>query len=148
MKYLVNGEEHEFELGAVADGVEITASDGLVYVRTPEGTRTAAIFRQGSKVWISFGGAVYEVEPATAARSKGAASSGVMNAAMPGVIVDVFVSEGDKLQKGDKILVMEAMKTQQAFTAPFDGTVKQMPVKKGEQVSEGQLLAEIEPETE
>jgi 3-methylcrotonyl-CoA carboxylase alpha subunit len=148
LKYLVNGEEHEFELSDSAEDVQITASDGLLYVRTPQGTRTAALYREGSKLWISYKGQVYEVEPAAAARSKGAVSSGVMNAVMPGVIVEVFATEGEQLQKGDKILVMEAMKTQQAIIAPFDGTVKQLPVKKGEQVSEGQLLAEIEPETE
>lgn len=148
MKYLVNGEEHEFELSDSAEDLQITAADGLLYVRTPQGTWTAALYREGSKVWISYKGQVYEVEPAAAARSKGAVSSGVMNAVMPGVIVEVFATEGEQLQKGDKILVMEAMKTQQAIIAPFDGTVKQLPVKKGEQVSEGQLLAEIEPKTE
>jgi 3-methylcrotonyl-CoA carboxylase alpha subunit len=64
-----------------------------------------------------------------------------MRAPMPGQIVDVLVSEGAKVAKGDKVLVLEAMKTQQAFLAPFDGVVEKLPVKKGEQVADGQLLA-------
>jgi biotin carboxyl carrier protein len=49
------------------------------------------------------------------------------------------------VEKGDKILVLEAMKTQQAFTAPFAGVVRRIEVEKGSQVSDGELLAVVEP---
>lgn len=60
---------------------------------------------------------------------------------MPGQIVDILAAEGDTVTKGDKILVLEAMKTQQAFTAPFDGIVQKIAVQKGDQVGDGDLLA-------
>lgn len=60
---------------------------------------------------------------------------------MPGVIVDVLLEAGVTVMKGDKILVLEAMKTQQPFLAPFDGTLAEVKVSKGEQVGEGALLA-------
>jgi len=62
---------------------------------------------------------------------------------MPGQVVEVLAAEGDRVGKGDKLVILEAMKTQQAFLAPFDGTVTQMSCKKGEQVAEGALLASI-----
>lgn len=64
---------------------------------------------------------------------------------MPGQIVDVLVKEGDAVHKGQKILVLEAMKTQQPFTAPFDGTVDKINVQKGKQVGDGEVLAILKP---
>lgn len=69
-----------------------------------------------------------------------------MRAPMPGLIVDVLLSEGVDVKKGDKILVLEAMKTQQAFTAPFDGKLDSLKVGKGDQVIDGQVLAVVIPE--
>ena len=65
---------------------------------------------------------------------------------MPGQIVDVLVTEGESVANGQKILVLEAMKTQQAFTAPFAGLVASVAVRSGDQVTEGQILAVVKPE--
>ena len=67
-----------------------------------------------------------------------------MHAPMPGLIVDVLAAEGDAVKKGQKILVLEAMKTQQPFASPFDGILKKLFVAKGTQVVEGALLAVVE----
>lgn len=64
---------------------------------------------------------------------------------MPGQIVDVLVSEGDTVVKGQKILVLEAMKTQQPFNAPLDGVVAKLNATKGTQVVSDELLAVVEP---
>jgi 3-methylcrotonyl-CoA carboxylase alpha subunit len=64
---------------------------------------------------------------------------------MPGMIVDVLVAEGDSVVAGQKILVLEAMKTQQPFNAPFDGVVRKLNAVKGVQVSGDDLLAVVEP---
>lgn len=70
-----------------------------------------------------------------------------MRAPMPGQIVDVLVERGANVTKGEKILVLEAMKTQQPFTAPFDGVVEKLDVTKGQQVAEGAVLAVVKPGT-
>ena len=62
---------------------------------------------------------------------------------MPGQIVDVRCKQGDTVAKGATILILEAMKTQQPFVAPFDGTVSELGVEVGAQVTEGQLLARV-----
>jgi 3-methylcrotonyl-CoA carboxylase alpha subunit len=56
----------------------------------------------------------------------------------------VLVSVGDKVTKGQKLIVLEAMKTQQPFNAPFDGTVKALNAVKGAQVNDGELLVVVE----
>jgi 3-methylcrotonyl-CoA carboxylase alpha subunit len=114
-------------------------------VSTPEGTFSAVAVRQGDKVFVSFQGRQFTVEKARPrARGGAGAGSGELRAPMPGLIVDVLCSEGDKVVKGDKLVVLEAMKTQQAFAAPFDGVVTKVAVSKGQQVADGDIMAAVE----
>ncbi len=76
----------------------------------------------------------------------GAASSGTITAPMPGKVISVEVSEGTKVNKGQRLLTLEAMKMEHGLTAPFDGVVAELDAKKGAQVFEGAVLARIEPE--
>ena len=74
------------------------------------------------------------------------AGDGAILSPMPGRIVSVDVSEGMAVTKGQKLLVLEAMKMEQALVAPFDGIVSSLSVTAGGQVAEGVTLARIEKE--
>ena len=63
---------------------------------------------------------------------------------MPGRIVAVAVKSGAKVAKGAPLVTLEAMKMEHALTAPFDGTVAELKVSAGDQVSEGALLVRLE----
>ncbi len=63
---------------------------------------------------------------------------------MPGRIISVFVKEGQTVTKGERLLVLEAMKMEQSLTAPFDGTVTELRASDGMQVVEGALLVRME----
>lgn len=143
MKRFVNGVE--VELGA--SDAEVTRLPDRLAVRTPHGTHTAVAVRSGDKTFISYRGQTYTVEKAIRSKGGKGAGSGEMRAPMPGQIVDVLVSAGADVKKGDKVLVLEAMKTQQSFNAPFDGVVTSINVAKGDQVIDGQLLAVVEEKT-
>jgi 3-methylcrotonyl-CoA carboxylase alpha subunit len=80
----------------------------------------------------------------TDAGGAGGASDGAILAPMPGRIVSVDMSEGVKVKAGQKLIVLEAMKMEQALVAPFDGTVAELRATAGAQVTEGTLLARIE----
>ncbi len=67
-----------------------------------------------------------------------------IKAPMPGLILDVNISEGDHVKEGDYLLVLEAMKMENTLTAPRDGVVKAISVKKGQTVEKNQLLIEME----
>lgn len=142
MKALVNG--HEAELSPT--GVEIHATGNRLLVRTSEGTKSAAVVRRGNATLISFDGRVYQVEKPSAGRTgeKGA-GSGESRAPMPGLVVEVLVEPGAQVQAGDRLLIIEAMKMQQPIVAGIAGVVKSIGVAPGEQVADGQLLAEVEP---
>ena len=76
----------------------------------------------------------------------GAASDGVILAPMPGTVIALDVAEGDKVTKGQRLMVLEAMKMEHALTAPYDGTVSVLSAALGAQVQAEALLASIEKE--
>lgn len=63
-----------------------------------------------------------------------------VKAPMPGLIHSVAVSEGQTVQKGDVLLILEAMKMENVIKAPADGTVKKVAVKPGQSVDKNHLL--------
>ncbi|WP_420136362.1 acetyl/propionyl/methylcrotonyl-CoA carboxylase subunit alpha [Sphingomonas sp.] len=76
----------------------------------------------------------------------GAIGSGAVSAPMPGRIVSVEVHQGMKVEAGQRLVVLEAMKMEQALIAPFAGTVGELSARAGAQVSEGTVLVRIERE--
>lgn len=143
MKRWVNGVE--VELPEAAEVEVVPLADRLL-VRESGQTHSALVVRSGEDVLVSYQGRQFRVEPALASRrAHGATHTGEIRATMPGAITFVGFAAGDPVAKGDKIVVLEAMKTQQAFLAPFDGTVSLVNVEAGTQVGEGDVLATIEP---
>jgi len=141
MKRFVNGDETELDPA----GAEVIQMADRLMVRTPDGAFSAVAIRQADGILISYRGRQYHVqERQSAARVGSQQHSGELRAPMPGQIVDVRNSVGDAVKKGDTILVLEAMKTQQPFLSPFDGKVIAISVEKGDQVADGTVLAVIQ----
>jgi len=69
---------------------------------------------------------------------------GTVIAPMPGKILELKASLGDVVEKGDPLLVMEAMKMEQTITAPKDGTISKLDVKPGDQVADGTVLVVVD----
>ncbi|MBT4951420.1 MAG: pyruvate carboxylase, partial [Pelagibacteraceae bacterium] len=63
---------------------------------------------------------------------------------LPGQVAKIFVTEGAKVIKGDKVLVIEAMKMETIITAEKSGTIKKLHIGSGENVETKDLLIEIE----
>jgi pyruvate carboxylase subunit B len=77
-------------------------------------------------------------------KRKQASAPGDVSTTMPGNIVEVLVKEGDKVKTGQAVLISEAMKMETEVQAPIDGTVKAIHVGKGDRVTPGEVLIEIE----
>jgi pyruvate carboxylase subunit B len=83
---------------------------------------------------------------AQALESLGAATgSGTIVADIPGLVVEVKVKEGQKVNLGDPVIVVEAMKMQNELTASVSGTISSIPVATGDPVNPGDALIVIEP---
>ncbi len=82
--------------------------------------------------------------PAPAAPTAPAVGAGEkVSAPMPGTILDVKVSNGAAVSKGDVIMVLEAMKMENDIVSPVDGTITSIVVKKGDNVQSGDTLATV-----
>jgi len=62
---------------------------------------------------------------------------------MPGKIIAIHASSGDRVRRGQLLLVMEAMKMEHSIVAPHDGAVEQVRYKVGDQVQEGETLVSL-----
>ena len=102
---------------------------------------------------VSIDGNLYEVEIDQVSRRGqrkkrdssrgGRPSSGLITSAIPGKIVSVLVSEGDKVDSGSVVIVLEAMKMQNEITAGIDGKVKKIMCEPGERIEANVPLMEI-----
>ncbi len=67
---------------------------------------------------------------------------------IPGTVGKVFVSEGDFVQEGSKLIILEAMKMKNIITVPYSGIIKKINVKEGQCIPKGHIIAEIDIQLE
>ena len=117
----VNGTAYEVEVEEVAAG-ESTAPKAAPVAAAPKAAPAA--------------------KPAAAPKAAAApvAAGTKVNAPMPGTILDVKVSQGQAVKKGDILLILEAMKMENEILAPQDGSIAQVHVSKGASVNSGDVL--------
>jgi len=81
--------------------------------------------------------------PKAAPAAAGTAGNIKVNSPMPGKIISIKAKIGDKVKKGDVILILEAMKMENEIVAPSEGTVASINVNPGQSVEAGTLLATL-----
>lgn len=89
--------------------------------------------------------AVRASTPSAAAPPAGRAAGagfGVV-APMPGKVLRILVTEGDSVQRGTVVAILEAMKMENELRSGVDGIIGRIPVKEGQNVSKGDLIAEV-----
>jgi biotin carboxyl carrier protein len=109
---------------------------------SPDGLRQRARVTQVENrffVHTRLGGGVVIEKPRFPAATDSSVKGGFM-APMPGKVVKVHVKDGEAVKAGQVLLVLEAMKMEQATRSPADGVVKKVMVREGEQVTAGQIL--------
>ena len=78
--------------------------------------------------------------PAAAAAPVAAGAGEAVTAPMPGTVLNVKVTQGQSVKKGDILVILEAMKMENEITAPRDGVVSQIVATKGAAVDTGAAL--------
>jgi biotin carboxyl carrier protein len=142
-----DGDAYTVVLDGHAHHVEVLEADGARLELTIDGRRLVAyVSTEGPVRWVTAGGRTARLTRATAAARGGAGHEGAsdLSAPMPGQVRAVNVQGGDKVTKGQVLVVLEAMKMEIRIQAPFDGSVTAVDVHVGQTVEREQLLVRLQ----
>ncbi|HIG33370.1 MAG TPA: acetyl-CoA carboxylase biotin carboxyl carrier protein subunit [Candidatus Poseidoniales archaeon] len=123
-KVTVDGEEFEVEIEFEEGNWEISI-DGKTYTVEVEGSSRNPTKKK------------------RVVKSSGTSGSGIVASAIPGKIVAILASEGEDVEAGSVVIILEAMKMQNEIKAAIDGRVKKIMCKPGERVEANMPLLEI-----
>ena len=154
-EFLINLEEHGGQMLAIINGkaipVQLNEIDGSQIYSALIGSRSLEIEIKRNEVGyvISHKGnsLEYVVQDERNARLKKMMNQAVahkidreLKAPMPGLVVAIAVKHGQKLKKGDGLIIIEAMKMENNIKAPFDCIIKEIKVQEMQVVEKGQVL--------
>ena len=127
----------------------------LATLRTLRGTRNVVCRSEGDQWWVGLAGEqfVFQVldERALAAREVAGRQAvrsveGLVRAPMPGMVLRIEVAEGETVQAGTGLVVLEAMKMENEIRSPGPATVGRIVVAPGQAVEKGTPLVELRPQ--
>ncbi|MBC5762955.1 acetyl/propionyl/methylcrotonyl-CoA carboxylase subunit alpha [Ramlibacter albus] len=142
--------ERRFTCGARLDAghLEVEIESGRErhrFLRAREGSANRVWLHgpRGTHVWTHIDRTAHALAGAAASS---AAASTTLRAPMPGLVTAVSTSIGARVQAGDAVLILEAMKMMHTLAAPATGTVAELRCRVGDSVRGGDVLVAIEPE--
>ena len=142
-KIKINGNNYNVTIDEVEDNVAKVEVNGTPYnvefEKPISKPKTISVVNKPAAAPVA--GPAPASKPAAAA-APAAAGGATVNSPLPGVVLEIKVKDGDKVTKGQVIMVLEAMKMENAIEAPCDGTVT-IKAQKGDSVLEGATLAVI-----
>lgn len=141
--YRINGQEYIVAVNKMDNELAEVAVNGTNYkvelVNNEE--ELTLVARPAAKAPAATATAPKATTPAPTKPAGGGA--GVVKSPLPGIIIDVLVNEGDDVKKGQTVVMLEAMKMENAIQATQDGKVTGIHVAKGDSVLEGVALVTI-----
>jgi len=133
-------------------------SPGQLQITLDNKVYTCVVAQEGNRRFVFLDGKVYELtklektalatqdlELPTESASLGEDQEGDVVSPMPGRVVKVLVKEGDPVEVGQDLIIVEAMKMENRITAPFAGRVTRIHFQEGDQVNDGMPLIDLEP---
>lgn len=134
-KYKINGTEYKVAVKKIEDTlaeVEVNGTSYNVELEKKEEEPSAPKIQRPVATSSS-----------SAAKPASGASAGSIKSPLPGIIIDVLVNVGDHVKKGQTVVMLEAMKMENAIQAHHEGNVTEIKVGKGDSVLEGVVLLTI-----
>ena len=154
----INGIKRDVSVTTTATGVTVTVEGRRYDVRDVARMTDSVSFFLGNEshvarvsngtngAQLSVGGRTYRLREEAAEADRPAAArggDGRLEAPMPGTIIAVHVSEGDRVIAGQPLVVLESMKMHNEISSPVDGVVRKVTCRAGERVNFGQVLVEV-----
>jgi acetyl/propionyl-CoA carboxylase alpha subunit len=157
--FLVDGQPHEVRYRLDRDGLRVSVDgrpvpDAALGAAGPDRveltaggvTREFSVHRVGSEVYVDSAlGATTLTEAERFPEPDALAVAGSLLAPMPGTVVRVAVQEGQPVEAGAPVVVLEAMKMEHVVAAPAAGIVAEVAVRAGQAVDAGAELARVDP---
>jgi acetyl/propionyl-CoA carboxylase alpha subunit len=164
MKYITNIDNREFQIEIVddhhviIDGITYevnfdSVSDQPVYSLLVDGKSYESYIYPGDQGWQVFlFGTLYlaTVEDERERRLRAASGGNVaergeyfLKAPMPGLVISIPVSEGQQIEQGEVLVILESMKMQNELKSPRDGTVSRLRVEPGDNVEQRETLLSV-----
>lgn len=145
-KYTFDGKQLDADIQTTLDGFSIMTVNGISYP-----IEIVSHHQNEYELLVNGVGYTFSVEtPFSLQRQKMLSSEASesttirLKAPMPGKILEVLVKTGDSVKAGDTLLILEAMKMQNAILASTKGIIKKVLVKEGATTSKSDLLIELE----
>jgi biotin carboxyl carrier protein len=135
-KYTINGNVYKVVINRIEDtiaDVEVNGTPYKVEMNKPTKKQVVTINRPAQAAVTPI------VRPQQANVGPGA-----LHSPLPGIVLEITCKVGDTIKKGQKLLILEAMKMENIINADRDGVVKEIKVNKGDSVLEGADLVIIE----
>jgi len=129
--------EYEVEADEIKPGyLKIKLGDRVIKCVITKGDKDKFVFVEGD---------VFKVRniELTGAKKTKKKEEGNLNSPISGKVVSIKVKDGDKVKKGDVLMIIEAMKMEYLIRAPYNGKVKKVNFKEKDQIEIGQNTAEI-----
>lgn len=164
MKYLTTVNDEQYEIEIKADGIVYVNGEArevdfksmgqhLIYSLIIDNESFEAVVEQrDGKYHVLMSGDLYEIEVTDERAQRLAAMGGTgadiageiqIRSPMPGLIVDIPVSEGEEVNKGQTLVILESMKMENELKAPRDGVVVRIEAGKGQSVEQNKILVTI-----
>lgn len=116
--------------------VEVTAIDRV--------TKTVGIKMNGNSYTVELSTKMDELLKSMGIDVVDTSAAKEVKAPMPGVVIEVLVTEGAEVKKGDQLLILEAMKMENVLKSPSDGIVQAVAIGKGQTVAKNELLVKFQ----
>lgn len=141
-KYKINGNLYKVGIGDIDNGIAQVEVNGVPYKVELEQKKAATTIVSAPRPAAAPRTSTGEKVIAKPAAAAGAGSP--VKAPLPGVVLQIPVKVGDEVKAADTVLVLEAMKMENAVHAGVDGKVASIAVKESDSVLEGTVLMTIE----
>lgn len=135
-KMNINGEKYEAKIVEYKGTEVIVEVNGIEYGVELE-------FDKPEKVQLIRSQKQSSPTPAVSSPRKTVVSAGAVVAPIPGLVLKILVKEGDTVNAGDNIIILEAMKMESEIGSTASGTVNKILVKEGQSIQEGEAIIEV-----